>query len=115
MNAKIVRQVPWWTKTSTLLKETNWLSIFQLAWYHSLLLIWKVKSEKGPINNYKNLTTYKKNAGRIKLTRQIWSLRAGNMYDTLPLNIKQAVKLSQAKSLLKEWVKQNIPLEEEEE
>ena len=107
--------VPWWTKTSTLLKEINWLSIFQLAWYHSLLLIWKVKSEKGPINNYKNLTTYKKNAGRIKLTRRIWSLRAGNMYDTLPINIKQAVKLSQVKSLLKNWVKQNIPLEEEEE
>ena len=107
--------LPWWTKTTDLLEKLNWLSIYQLAWYHSLLLIWKVYNIKGPTHNFKHLTIRRHNEGRLKLTRRRWSIRAGAIYQTLPDQIKGAVKLSAAKSLLKEWVKTNIPFEEAEE
>ena len=107
--------LPWWTKTTILLEKLNWLSIYQLAWYHSLLLIWKVFNFRGPSYNYKHLTARRHNEGRLKLTRRRWSLKAGVTFQTLPAEIKGAVKLSKAKLLLKEWVKKNIPFEEAEE
>ena len=107
--------VPWWTKTLELLEKVNWLSIYQLAWYHSLILVWKVLSNKYPVNNYNNLTRKKLNAGRLKLTRRIWSVRAGQLYQVLPEEIRNTTKLSTAKLLLKTWIRSNIPVEEEEE
>ena len=34
---------PFWTKITGLLDEMNWLSMFELSCYHSLLLLWKLK------------------------------------------------------------------------
>ena len=70
---------------------------------------------KRPTHNFEHLTTRRNNEGRLKLTRRRWSIRAGATYSTLPDQIKSAVKLSTAKSLIKEWVKANIPFEEAEE
>ena len=90
--------VPWWTRTNYLLEQLNWLSIYQLAWYHSLLLVWKVTIDKKPANNYDNLAHSKPNAGRLKLPKRIWSVRASNTFLTLPLEIRNTMKLSEAKS-----------------
>ena len=35
---------PFWTKITELLDEMNWLSMFQLSCYHSLLLLWKLRN-----------------------------------------------------------------------
>ena len=80
-----------------------------------MVLVWKTLLNKHPVNNYNNLIWNKRNAGRLKLTRRIWSLRAGTLFQTLPDEIRNTTKLSTAKMLLKTWIKSNIPLEEEEE
>ena len=107
--------LPRWTKTETLLNKLEWLSIYQLAWYYSLISIWNVINDKFPNNNHRNLTEIKLNTGRLKLTRSLWSFRAYTTYQELPDNIKNKVKLSEEKKLLKTWIKSNIPLEEVEE
>ena len=85
---------PFWTKTTELLDEMNLLSMFQLSCYHSLLLLWKIKKYKTPHNNFKNIEKSKNNRGRIQLTRRIWSVRAIELYDELPLEITKCDKIS---------------------
>ena len=92
---------PFWTKTTELLDEMNWLSMFQLSCYHSLLLLWKIKKYKTPHNNFKNIEKSKNNRGRIQLTRRIWSVRAIELYDELSLEISKCDKISILKSYLK--------------
>ena len=103
---------PFWTKTTDLLKEMNWLSMYQLACYHSILLLWKIKKYETPHNNFKNIVGSKNNRGRIKLTRRIWSVKSIELYDELPLEITRCEKISVVKKLLKRWVGENIPMEE---
>ena len=50
--------------------------------------------------------------GRIELTNRIWSIKARELFDTLPGNIKNTTKISSFKNLLRSWIKTNIPLEE---
>ena len=103
---------PYWTRTSDLLKDLNWLSIYQLACYHSILLLWKVNLHKVPINNLKNIEISKNRKGRIKKTRRIWSIRSLELFDDLPLEIRECKKISKFKKLLKNWIATNIPIEE---
>ena len=103
---------PFWTKTSELLNEMNWLSIYQLACYHSILLLWKVNIHKAPLNNLKNIEMSRNMRGRLKKTRRIWSIRSLELFDELPLEIKQCQKISKFKKLLKKWIGTNIPIEE---
>ena len=50
--------------------------------------------------------------GRIELTNRIWSIKARELFDRLPGNIKNSTKISSFKNLLRCWIKSNIPLEE---
>ena len=46
------------------------------------------------------------------MTRRIWSVRAIELYDELPLEITKCDKISILKKLLKKWIRTNIPMEE---
>lgn len=97
-----------------MLKELNWLSIYQLVYYHSLRAIWKVFSHGEPYNNLKNLTDCKNNTGKIILTKTIWSIEAKKLYWQLPVEIISAKKIEIFKSRLKNWISKSIPIEETE-
>ena len=60
---------PFWTKITGLLDEMNWLSMFQLSCYHSLLLLWKIKKYKTPHNNFKNIEKSKINELPLEITK----------------------------------------------
>ena len=85
----------------------------QLACYHSLLLLWKVKEYEIPHNNPKNIEKSKNNRGRLKITRWIWSVKAIEIFDELPLEIRKCDKISVLKKLLRKWIKENILIEEQ--
>ena len=105
---------PKWTKTSQLLSELNWMSIFQLTFYHSLTSIWNIFKNGEPHNNMKNLTENKNNSGRIKLTSKIWSKKAKDMFFQLPTDVTSAKNISIFKRRLKDWILKNIPIRENE-
>ena len=93
---------PFWTKITGLLDEMNWLSMFELSCYHSLLLLWKLKIIRlRTITFFKNIEKSKNSIGKIQLTRKIWSVRAIELYDELSLEISKCDKISILKSYLK--------------
>ena len=70
----------------------------------------EIKEYKTSHNNFKNIEKSKINRGRIQLTRRIWSVRAIELYDELPLEITKCDKISILKKLLKKWIRTNIPM-----
>ena len=92
----------------------GWLSIYQSAFYHSLLTLWKVLKYNVPVNNLRNYQEDRPNKGRIKTTKRIWSIRTKEMYERLPLEVTSCNKISVFKIKLRGWIKNNIALEEEE-
>ena len=46
--ARLVTQKGWFTSQKTLLAETNWLSIRQLIFFHTILQIWRVRKHGKP-------------------------------------------------------------------
>ena len=78
---------PFWTKITGLLDEMNWLSMFQLSCYHSLLLLWKIKEYKTPHNNFKNIEKSK-----MREEEYNWQVEYGVL--ELPLEITKCDKIS---------------------
>ena len=54
----------------------------------------EIKEYKTPHNNFKNIEKSKIKSGRIQLTRRIWSVRAIELYNELPLEIPKCEKIA---------------------
>ena len=63
-----------------LLKQTKWLSVYQLAIYHSLLLYWKVKNNGKPERLIRRLKISEETIARIQLTERVWSQTTERYY-----------------------------------
>ena len=105
-----VTGLPKWTKTELLLETINWLSINQLAYYHTFLSIWKIREKKEPFINIKVLDRNMEYDARIDLTKNTWCQKGQSVYWTLPLEIINEEKVSIFKKRLKTWIKTNIPI-----
>ena len=46
--ARVVTRLPWGTETGLLLNQIGWLSVTQLVAFHSLILVFKIKTESKP-------------------------------------------------------------------
>ena len=55
--ARLVTKLGWGTSTKVLLDQCGWLSVKQLVEYHSLILVYKIKSKKKPEYLYDKLST----------------------------------------------------------
>merc|ERR1712105_329572 len=64
--------------TKQLLDKLGWLSIYQLAIYHSVLLYWKVKNKQEPSRIVELLQLSQNSNHRIELTGRIWSKLASS-------------------------------------
>ena len=96
-----------------LLEETKWMSIFQLAIYHSVLLYWKVKNHKEPERLIRRLNISSSTEARILLTDRVWSRKSEYYYRQVEPLCVGLVRLSQFKRTLSEWIRSNIPIYEE--
>ena len=77
-----------------LLDKLDWLSIFQLAIYHIVLLLWKVNNNNEPIRTIEYLKRNVKTKPRIKLTKRIWSRKAVYYFNKLGEDIRTLKRLS---------------------
>ena len=91
----------------------NWLSIFQLAIYHSILLLWKVNKFEEPSRTIEILQRSGKSKPRIELTSRTWSRKAVIYFNKLGEELRTQRKISTFKKGLKNWIKQNVPISEE--
>ena len=68
---KWITGIKWGISTKQLLDKVNWLSIYQLAIYHSVLLLWKIKKYEEPSRTIEILQKSEKSKPRIDLTSRI--------------------------------------------
>ena len=101
--------------TKQLLDKMGWLSIYQLAIYHSILLFWKVNNKLEPKRTVEILNRNQYSKPRIELTSRVWSKIAPNYFNKLDPNIKKLKKIGAFKRTLKNWIKLNVPLSEDSE
>ena len=122
--ARIVTKLGKATNINTLLLQTNWLSIRQLIFYHSVLQIWKVKQNKTPqylskiFNPEYEFRTRKVAAGNLRvpdsntaLAQKSFRVRGITIWNSLPTRLKMYTgKLIGFKKELKSWVKSNVDI-----
>ena len=100
--------------TKQLLDKMGWLSMYQLAIYHSVLLIWKIKNKMEPKRTTQILQTSQYSKSRIDLTSRIWSKIASKYFNKLEPNVKKLKKkIGAFKRNLRNWIKLNVPLSED--
>ena len=103
---------PRWTKTIELLESLEWLSIYQLTIYHTLLTIWNIFKYKTPARSLAALERGSEKQGRISLTDRIWSIKIQAIFWSMDENLRKETIAFKFKTGLKRWIKRNIPLEE---
>ena len=122
--ARFVTKLDWSSPTSTLLGQMGWLSVNQLIFYHSVLLVYKVKMSKSPmyIDNMFNWSyiynTRQAEGGLIKIigkpkldvSRTNFRMRAANYYNQLPTEIRGSTTLAIFKSTVKSWIKGHVSI-----
>ena len=122
--ARVVTKLDWSTPTGDLLRQCGWLSVHQLAVYHSVLMVYKVMNTQSPAYLYNMFNskyqhrTRQADSGVIKhmrcpkltLTSQSFRFHASSHFNGLPKNIRDSKSFPQFKQLVKKWVMDNISL-----
>ena len=124
--ARIVTRSTWFTSTSQMLEQCNWLSVRQLVAYQSLVMTKKTLMSDSPYyikqklsSNY-TYTTRKATTGAIRCTATSTNVhnfshnsfvhRSTRLFNKLPSHIRTSKSLATFKSQVKLWVKTNIPI-----
>ena len=123
--ARVVTRLEWSTPAKELLLQCGWLSVNQLIFYHSVLLVYKVKLSKTPKYLYSmhnrwsyQYRTRQAESGLVKmigkpkleLTKSSFKWRAANQFNQLPAEIRNCESLPSFKMKAKSWIKTNVSL-----
>ena len=122
--ARLVTRRGRYTPVAELLRQCGWLSVGQLAYYHSVILVHKTMQTTYPKYIYNKLSSeFPYNTrlaqsdavrmgpdfkSRLEITEKSFMQRATVSYNTLPTSIRQTPRLQQFKKNLKPWVLGNI-------
>ena len=122
--ARIVTRKDWFTSVKTLLLQCGWLSVYQLVVYHSLILVYQVKTSRKPFYfRYKLNTQFNRETrlaasdgirimerNRLSLTKSGFRVRASAQWNTLPIDVRQSKNILSFKRNLKAWILKNVSL-----
>ena len=122
--ARMVTKLPWMTPTSVLLKQCGWLSVNQLTFYHSVLLVFKVRLQKSPKylfdmhkeNEHNYMTRQAENRllmtqrPRLELSKESYRWRSAEHFNQIPKQIRDSVCVKSFKREIKSWILANIPV-----
>ena len=99
------------------------MNVNQLIFYHSVLLVYKVKQSQGPryLHNMHNSWSYPYstrqaetglirviNKPKLELAKESFRWRAANSYNQLPTDIRTSSKEEIFKKKVKPWIMDNI-------
>ena len=124
--ARVVTKLGIFTPVRKLLTQCGWLSVNQLIFFHTVVLVFKTIQNKSPVYHFHMLDTeykYKtraKDAKKLRLTAnykpdhelnlKAYRWRSIRSWNQLPTDIILINNLSEFKVKLKTWVQQNIDL-----
>ena len=126
--ARTVTKLSWFTSQRILLQQTNWLSIRQLIHYHTVLQVWRTRSQSKPkymdmkFNREFNYRTRGVAAGtyavdgylqipdtKKALAKKGMMVRGPTLWNSMPRNLRVFTgSLFKFKKELKKWIKDNI-------
>ena len=118
----MVMKLDWMTPSKLLLQHCGWLSVNQLVFYHSVLLVYSVRKNKTPrylydMHNkwiYRYLTRQAEaeliglTRPRSETSRDSFGFRAASQFNMLPKEIRDADNISVFKTRVKVWTMANI-------
>ena len=120
---RLVTRLTWYTPVRRLLTQCNWLSIKQLIFFHSALLVYRTFKSGVPLYLAQQLrtdhplNTRLSSQGAIRIIGHYGAIvessflrRAARSYNTLPVDIRSAGTVYVFKKKLKIWIKNNIPV-----
>ena len=121
--ARVVTKLDWNTPVCDLLHQCGWLSVQQLAVYHSVVLVHKILQTESPrylfmFSPKYNCNTRQAKSGRIRhtsrpdldLAKDSFRWRASRLFNAMPLDTRQKNTSKEFKSEARKWIQQNIPL-----
>ena len=124
--AKVVTGLGYYTPVKELMRQTGWLSVKQLIFYHSVVMVKRVRETGKPGHLATKIDTnfqYDTRAAatnnirwgpqfraKSKLALSSWRWRGVSDFNRLPKQLKLNMDDGIFKSGLKDWVKQNIEL-----
>ena len=113
--AQIVTRSPPRAERSPMYKKLGWLTVNKLIFYHSVLAVYKIRSNQEPEYLASVFTRDNRNNRVIipnldlTLVQKSFSMRGADNWNSIPLQIRLNMKIGSFKKQVKEWIKQNIP------
>ena len=124
--ARFITRKDRYTPVSQILRHCGWLSVRQLVWYHSVILIHKTLQTRQPEYIYRRLATQfpyntrlaKSDAVRmgpeymskLDLTRKSFMNRATVSYNKIPPSLRKITAIQNFKVQLKQWIQENLKI-----
>lgn len=124
--ARTVAKMGIYTPVQTLLRQCGWLSVNQLVFFHTSLLLFKILNNGKPkylfsmISTELNYLTRADNTGKLRvvadytpnqgLNWKSFRWRSVRFWNQLPANIRTMNSLLKFKSHLKSWIVENVDI-----
>ena len=113
--ARIAAAMPLRSSREAIFNKVGWLSVQQLFFYHTVLLIYKIRQSNQPEYLAMKLKNDSRN-GRIvlpkiklQLTKHSFCQRGASAWNQLPRHIRELATIGSFKVASKKWVIENIP------
>ena len=112
--ARIVTLMPPRSKRTELYDKLGWLTVNQLIFYHTVILVFKIRSRNEPEYLAQLLRMDNRNKRVIipnldlRVAQKSFSLRGAESWNQLPLNIREQPKIGFFKKLAKQWIQENV-------
>ena len=124
--ARLVAKKDRYTPVAELLRQCGWLSVRQLAFYHSVVQVFKTIQTKYPKYIYSKLNNQfpyntrlaqtesvrmsSEFKSKLELTERSFMNRATSNFNSLPQELRKLSKLENFKKQLKQWVEENVKI-----
>ena len=112
--ARIVTSMPPRSSRSSMFDKLGWLTVNQLTFYHTVILVFKLRSNKEP-EYLADLLRMDNRNNRIiipnldlSIAQNSFSLRGAESWNLLPLSTREQPKISTFKKLAKKWILENV-------
>ena len=96
-----------------LLHDMNWMSVYQLAIFHSIILQWKVRIRGKPERLLRRINDVEYTEARLNLTERTWSRISTKFFRMFEAETVGILKILVLKRTLSNWFKANVPITED--
>ena len=112
--ARIVTSMPPLASRASMFSKLEWLSINQLVFYHSVILVYKIRKHNEPEHLASILGADSRNNRIIipnmdlRVAQESFTLRAANYWNLLPLTVRRHSKISNFKKHARSWILEKV-------